>query len=545
MASSLCLILLLGATASLDGPLSARVWQGSVHGFPTLKEVDSFFAAAVDYAPDAVGLPREIGRSVEDRPIVAVCVGLSCVGGAVTRGDAPAAALLTALTHPREPLALLAVMRFAAALLEGRRARPDGTEAGIVASRQVWIVAAANPDGYAYNLAILRANARPNVDDLVRKNRRRAPGSTCSAASAGVDLNRNFPVCFAVDDVGSQLKPCEEDFRGAGKPLSEPEAQALAALVGDPALHFGTALNYHSFGKYINLPYMCRSKGTPPAKDYAAFKFFAHEASLENGYAWGHPWESGFLYTVNGDVSDWMYDSHGILAMSPEMGPGELFLFIFFPGDVLCDPAHHLTCSPSSLLIVKMTASADPVATDLDGFIPAESATVAATGNAKILLRRAVVEETLAISMLAAQMAGAHLVPTVTVSATLVAGGGDGVELCATVSALTSLLWSVRFAALVLSRVFCASFVFLNAFFFARFLHFFKVWIANVGSAPSSATTHLVATLRATDATDATTSALLGVIDARSTESRSAVLTARVPPLAAGAVGIEVCDFFN
>jgi hypothetical protein len=403
--------ILLGlAAVSADGlgPLSARVWQGSVRGFPTLSEVDSFFAAALAYAPDAVGLPRELGRSVEDRPIVAVCFGLSCVGGAAARGDAPPAALLTALTHPREPLALIAVMRFAAALLEGRRARPDGTEAGIVASRQVWIVAAANPDGYAYNLEILRASARPNVDNLVRKNRRRSPGNTCSAASTGVDLNRNFPVCFAVDNVGSQLKPCEEDFRGAGKPLSEPEAQALVALVADPALHFGTALNYHSFGKYINLPYMCRSKGTPPAKDYAAFKFFAHEATRENGYTWGHPWESGFLYTVNGDVSDWMYDAHGVLAMSPEMGP------------------------------------ADPVATDLDGFIPAEDAmgvatgratgTAGASGDAQVSLRKVIVEETLAISMLAAQMAGAHLVPSVSVTATLVAGGGGEVELRATVS---------------------------------------------------------------------------------------------------------------
>jgi hypothetical protein len=38
------------------------------------------------------------------------------------------------------------------------------------------------------------------------------------------------------------------------------------------------------------------------------------------GFQYGHPWDGG-LYTVNGDASDWMFHTHGVYAMSPELGP--------------------------------------------------------------------------------------------------------------------------------------------------------------------------------------------------------------------------------
>ena len=428
--------------SSSESALSSLVWGGSVRGWPTLAEIDGFVAAARRFAPDVVAAPRLLGQSVEGRPITAVCLGTSCVSPALP--SAPAV-LLTALTHPREPMGLIAVLSFAVSLLEGRAARPNGTEAGILETRQVWLMPAMNPDGYQWNLAQIRAHARPNVDLLVRKNRRRGKGDTgaCSAATMGVDLNRNFPVCFAKDEVGSSLKPCQEDFRGGVGALSEPESIALVALVSDPKLAFGAAVNYHSFGKYINLPYMCKSKGTPPARDYGAFKHFAHEATLRNGYKWGHPWESGFLYTVNGDVSDYLYEHHKLLAVSPEVGP------------------------------------ADPVASDLDGFLPAPSQ------------RRGIAEGTLAISLLAAQMAGPHLVPTITVAAVR-AKAGDEFAITAT------------------------------------------IWVANVGSKPSSATTRIVATVRVATQLQGKSgvgksAAQLGVVESRSVESRSAVLTAHTP----------------
>ena len=29
----------------------------------------------------------------------------------------------------------------------------------------------------------------------------------------GIDLNRNFPVCFDIDEKGSNSRPCAEDYR--------------------------------------------------------------------------------------------------------------------------------------------------------------------------------------------------------------------------------------------------------------------------------------------------------------------------------------------
>jgi hypothetical protein len=178
---------------------------------------------------------------------------------------------------------------------------------------------------------------------MQRKNRN--PSCTRSALNTGVDLNRNFPVCFERDEIGSNSNPCAEDYGGRA-PLSEPETKALDAFV--QAHTFGVALNFHTFGRILNLPYMCKeaARGRPAGRGDGLdalkpsallaneavgrarwFESFARDAFAEmrkiSGYRpWtsGHPWEDG-LYTVNGALSDWMYRDHGIMAMAPEVGP--------------------------------------------------------------------------------------------------------------------------------------------------------------------------------------------------------------------------------
>ena len=46
----------------------------------------------------------------------------------------------------------------------------------------------------------------------------------------GVDLNRNYDYKFALDDIGSSSRQCDEDYRGAHA-FSEPETQAVKYFV--------------------------------------------------------------------------------------------------------------------------------------------------------------------------------------------------------------------------------------------------------------------------------------------------------------------------
>jgi len=75
-------------------------------------------------------------------------------------------------------------------------------------SRQLWFVLVVNPDGYYYNEQHIK-NAKVGYDGQ-RKNRQK---STCNDDKLlGVDLNRNYDVCFNEDDIGSSNYPCQEVF---------------------------------------------------------------------------------------------------------------------------------------------------------------------------------------------------------------------------------------------------------------------------------------------------------------------------------------------
>ena len=141
----------------------------------------------------------------------------------------------------------------------------------------------------------------------------------CAKDFSGVDLNRNYPLCFDKDDEGSSNDPCSEMYEGP-EPFSEPETRAVRDFM--KSKHFKTAFNYHSFGRLLLLPYACRSKGEPREPDKSFFHKYAARLRLRNKFTWGQPWNDG-LYTVNGDAADWMYDELGVYAVSPEVAPSD------------------------------------------------------------------------------------------------------------------------------------------------------------------------------------------------------------------------------
>lgn len=61
------------------------------------------------------------------------------------------------------------------------------------------------------------------------------------------------------------------------------------------------------------------SRKEPQESDLRLFEHLAIRMSKLNGFTWGQPWKQPELYSVNGEASDWMYEEHGIIAMSPEV----------------------------------------------------------------------------------------------------------------------------------------------------------------------------------------------------------------------------------
>ncbi|KAF0689977.1 Aste57867_18621 [Aphanomyces stellatus] len=306
----------------------AAVRRGPLRSALTLAQVFDFIEslpAQLERFP-LVFRNETIGRSIDGHPIVALCLGLCHA----TTPSSPPQALYTGLHHAREPMSMMNLVFFVDHLVLGL-VHEDAAITQLLFSRQLWFVLVVNPDGYAYNQATLADDAAPDKTfSGQRKNRN--PVMCHSEADMGVDLNRNYDVCFTQDEAGSSPNACAEDFRGTA-PFSEPETQAIRLLVEQR--NFSTALNYHSYGKYFNIPFACQAKGAPSDADMSVFNRLAADMTKWNHFKYGQSWKESNLYTVNGETSDWMWNTHGIFAMSPETGPSFEFdtLRGFWPDD--------------------------------------------------------------------------------------------------------------------------------------------------------------------------------------------------------------------
>lgn len=99
-----------------------------------------------------------------------------------------------------------------------------------------------NPDSYDINIKAFKTTKKYGFK---RKNQRRSCNGTCDY---GVDLNRNYGICFNNDNTGSSKKPAAEDYQGESA-FSEPETQAVKHVMDNKK--FTIAINYHSYGKYF------------------------------------------------------------------------------------------------------------------------------------------------------------------------------------------------------------------------------------------------------------------------------------------------------
>jgi hypothetical protein len=264
-----------------------------VRSLPRMQAVLDSLAAA------GAALLDTIGTSWEGRPIIAAKVG--------TTADAPERpnVLFMGAHHAREWISAEVALR----LLETLTGNPP--DPALVAQRDIWVIPVVNPDGFQFSFDSTR---------LWRKNRRVNGDGTI-----GVDLNRNYPGFWGLDDLGSSPGPATETYRGPA-PASEPEIQAVMAFhERHPPV---TAVSYHSYSDLVLYPYGHASGAlAPDARQFAAAAGTPQEPAVRDSLAesirpWYHPGPGWQLYPTNGEYTEWAYRTHGTLAFTVELTSG-------------------------------------------------------------------------------------------------------------------------------------------------------------------------------------------------------------------------------
>ncbi len=195
--------------------------------------------------------------------------------------------------HAREIMTVEIPLHFIKVLLTKYATDPDIKF--YVDNYEIYFMPMANPDGHVY----VENHSESNPSYWWRKNRRDNGGSY------GVDINRNYSYKWGYDDRGSSPTPSSETYRGPSA-FSEPETTAIRNLMIAKNFHF--ALDYHSYGEDILIPYCYDTLERAPNPERAYFLEIANgmNTKLNNRYIIGTSIET-LRYPVNGGSIDYHY----------------------------------------------------------------------------------------------------------------------------------------------------------------------------------------------------------------------------------------------
>jgi carboxypeptidase T len=248
-----------------------------------------------------------IGTSYQGRPIWAAKISDN-----VAVDEPEPEVLVDALHHAREHLTVEQAL-YLLDVLSGEYAT-DARVRGLVDEREIFVIFALNPDGWAYDLTGSPYRGW-------RKNRQPTPGSSY----VGTDPNRNYDYRWACCG-GSSGNPAAWNYRGP-RPFSAPETKALADFVDSRVVggrqQIRTHVTLHTNGELILYPYGYTKSDVPSdmtVDDHATFVAMARAMARLNGYT---PEQSSDLYVTDGDQIDWMYGRHRIFSFTFELYPPE------------------------------------------------------------------------------------------------------------------------------------------------------------------------------------------------------------------------------
>ncbi|WP_396596093.1 M14 family zinc carboxypeptidase [Dokdonia sp. R86516] len=200
--------------------------------------------------------------------------------------------LITGAAHAREVSSVMNIIYYMWYILENYNVDPLITN--MIDNQELYFIPVINPDGYIYN-----GIQAPNGGGNQRKNLR--PGTGNGQYTQGVDLNRNSPYYWGIDDAGSSPSVISGTYRGPS-PASEPETQIIADFVQSKDLK--VAINHHSgLNSIVTSSYNGSTSAAPSGRE-DEFQELMQNVTHYNRYIHGSA--PNTLYPANGDFNDWM-----------------------------------------------------------------------------------------------------------------------------------------------------------------------------------------------------------------------------------------------
>jgi carboxypeptidase T len=276
--------------------LRAFATTEAIAGYHSAETLEQDLRQLAETRPEIAEL-REIGRSVENRPIWALRIG--------ERKGSLGRVLFMGCHHAREWIAVEVPFRLAQELVEQA---DDPKIAGWLSVSEIWVAPMVNPDGHEH----CRTGER-----LWRKNRRRNPDG-----SIGVDPNRNYGYMWGTLNVPtSSHVPSDETYVGP-RAFSEPETRAVRDLVAREM--FRGVITYHSYSQLILYPWGYTDKLVTDPHDREGMIGLANEMRDLMKGVHGVVYtaqQSSALYPTAGDTTDWTYGEYGIPSFTIELRP--------------------------------------------------------------------------------------------------------------------------------------------------------------------------------------------------------------------------------
>lgn len=279
-----------------DTYLSMFATEEAIAGYHSAASLEQDMRQLATSQPHIVEL-REIGRSIENRPIWALRIG--------ERRGSTRKILFLGCHHAREWLAVEVPYRLAEYVVTHANQNPvqqwltDG---------EIWVAPMVNPDGHEYS----RTQNR-----LWRKNRRPNPDG-----SFGVDPNRNYGYMWGTLNVStSSHVPSDETYVGPYA-FSEPETRAVRDLIAREL--FRGVITYHSFSQLILYPWGYTSKpiAAPAGRNQMVELAQRMQRLIRDVHDANYtPQQSSQLYPTAGDTTDWTYGIYQVPSFTIELRP--------------------------------------------------------------------------------------------------------------------------------------------------------------------------------------------------------------------------------
>jgi carboxypeptidase T len=244
---------------------------------------------------------REIGRSLENRPIWALRIG--------ERRGSEHKLLFMGCHHAREWVSVEVPYLLGEHLVKNAGQAPVGDW---LQRGEIWVAPMVNPDGHEFS--------RSPETRLWRKNRRPNPDG-----SIGVDPNRNYGYMWGTLNIStSSHVPSDPTYVGP-RAFSEPETQAVRNLVAREL--FRGVITYHSFSQLILYPWGYTLEPIPDSSDLSTMAKLAKRMQQLIHGVHGKtytPQQSSQLYLTAGDTTDWTYGEYGIPSFTIELRPDSI-----------------------------------------------------------------------------------------------------------------------------------------------------------------------------------------------------------------------------